>query len=148
MIVPLWLWIVAGLVTASGLALLIWSVRGDGARGRKRCPKCWYQMQGVQGSRCPECGHETKRERDLLKPRRRWRFAMLASLLLAALPALFITREFRQHGWYWLLPRYKIVSETQIAGWRVIRLDPRNPDDFEAGRLLRLKRTGKPDYEL
>ena len=40
--------------------LIIWGIIGDRARGRLRCPRCWYDMQGGAGLVCPECGHEAK----------------------------------------------------------------------------------------
>ena len=30
---------------------------GDRSRGRKRCPKCWYDMAYSSTLTCSECGH-------------------------------------------------------------------------------------------
>jgi hypothetical protein len=47
-------------------------------RRRRRCPRCWYSMQGSPGLTCSECGHEAKRERKLFKARKRWRLVWVA----------------------------------------------------------------------
>ena len=57
----------------------------DRARGRRRCPKCWYDLSGTPGSlTCSECGHTAKRERSLFRTRRKRRWA-LVGLILAAM---------------------------------------------------------------
>ena len=84
-------------VAAFALVLLVWAVRGDRAKGRRRCPECWYDMRGTLPTGraaaeaddardqtaapsllCPECGHTAATDRDLYKPRRRPRLALLA----------------------------------------------------------------------
>jgi hypothetical protein len=66
----------------------------DRARGRRRCPKCWYDMSGTPGPEhltCSECGRTVKREWHLYKTRRRWPLALAAILvgLLAVATAVF-----------------------------------------------------------
>ena len=59
-----------------GIVLAGWGLRGDRSRGRRRCPKCWYDMsstlhEGPHASlRCPECGHEPSGARALYRARR------------------------------------------------------------------------------
>jgi hypothetical protein len=48
-------------LAAAGMVLLAWALFWDRSRGRRRCPKCWYNMEGVPGLRCPECGREAHR---------------------------------------------------------------------------------------
>lgn len=146
--VSTWMLISTAAALILGLSLMIWSLRGDRSRGRRRCPTCWYYMQGVPGLRCPECGCEARRERELFRPRRRWRWAMLALLIALAAPGVLVYQQFRERGWYWLLPRYTTTSDTIFGGWRVRMLEARDPDDFEAGQLLRFTRQGRPDFTL
>lgn len=61
-----------------GLWLLYWSLLKDRAKGRRRCPKCWYDMSATEGLRCSECGYEAKREKNLHKTRRRKLIAAFA----------------------------------------------------------------------
>jgi hypothetical protein len=45
-----WIYSVAGwTLAAAGGALLLWSFFWDRSRGRRRCPKCWDDMEGVPG---------------------------------------------------------------------------------------------------
>ncbi len=76
-------WTLAGL----GVLLALWALFWDRSRGRRRCPKCWYSMEGAAqakdgGLTCPECGKEIKVASHLCKTRRRWRVVALAGLLI------------------------------------------------------------------
>lgn len=52
-----WLCTLAGwTLTGAGLLMLLWALFRDRSRGRRRCPRCWYDMAGVPGLQCPECG--------------------------------------------------------------------------------------------
>lgn len=75
------LWTAAGLAAAALVLLLLW-LRGDRARGRLRCRRCWYDMRGAPSLTCPECGRAHKDERALRRTRRRRWPAALAALLL------------------------------------------------------------------
>ncbi len=83
-----WVWYASGIVLALlGLALAYRALLHDRARGRKRCPKCWYDMSGAEANEsgaftCPECGRVVKKARRLRKTRRRWRWATLALMLV------------------------------------------------------------------
>ncbi|MCA9278455.1 MAG: hypothetical protein H6815_07325 [Phycisphaeraceae bacterium] len=44
-----WLILVWGLV-AIGTVLLAWSLFSDRAKGRKRCRKCWYALDGINSA--------------------------------------------------------------------------------------------------
>jgi hypothetical protein len=67
-----WLILLGSLV---GCGLFIagawWALFSDRARGRRRCPRCWFDMTHTAGLRCTECGHLARAESDLLGTRRR-----------------------------------------------------------------------------
>ena len=92
-------WSVGSVIGLGGIALTIWALLADRSRGRRRCPKCWYEMTGVEGRRCPECGRTVKRERRLLQTRRRWRFALLGMLLIIAGGGGFLGWQVHRNGW-------------------------------------------------
>lgn len=92
--ITLFVWTMAVFVGLVGLGGLAWWYRGDRSRGRRRCPKCWYDMsgvpkregdQGLRGWTCPECGRVALVQRRLFKTRRRrWRLVVSVILLFAA----------------------------------------------------------------
>ncbi len=111
-----WLfWIAGGLLGIAGLWLAYWALCFDRAKGRKRCPKCWYNMQSAEGLRCPECGHTPKRERKLLKTRRRWRWAFLSGLLLLGSFSLEVVPSLRSSGWRRMSPTTLLVLHAYFA---------------------------------
>ena len=73
-----WLWWIGGAALGLlGLWLLYWSFLHDRSKGRRRCPKCWYNMSGTASMTCSECGRTAKRATKLYKTHRRWRWARL-----------------------------------------------------------------------
>jgi hypothetical protein len=108
-----WIWSATGwLLAILAAALIFWSLLSDRARGRRRCPKCWYDMSGVPSQQrasrevfqCPECGRITKNPRRLLATRRKWRPAFLALILFLLSYGAFHTPEYRRGGWVRLVP--------------------------------------------
>ncbi|TVQ58446.1 MAG: hypothetical protein EA377_00155, partial [Phycisphaerales bacterium] len=100
-----WLfWGSALLAALIGAALLLWALFSDRSRGRKRCPKCWYDMDRSPTLRCSECGHEVQRERKLFKTRRRWRWVVVSALPLLLATGLAIQPKVQRDGWGSVLP--------------------------------------------
>jgi hypothetical protein len=75
-------WWAGGVLGVGALVVIALAMLRDRSRGRRRCPKCWYDMTGVAGLKCPECGREQRSEKRLLRTRRRWRMAVAGVLLL------------------------------------------------------------------
>lgn len=78
------LWLGGTIVAAAALFLLAWAVFADRSRGRRRCPRCWYDMSATTGLKCPECGRDAKGERHLFSTRRRKWIAALATVFMFA----------------------------------------------------------------
>lgn len=78
-----------------GLALSVWAIFGDRLaflrkERRRRCPRCWYVMEGVPSLTCPECGNTARTERKLLCFRRRWDKAALGiTIVVLGVASLF-----------------------------------------------------------
>src|SRR5438477_8406765 len=62
-------------LVSTGLLIGGWALLADRARGRRRCPRCAYDMGAVGGLVCPECGRRASRERERFRTRRDWRAA-------------------------------------------------------------------------
>lgn len=106
-------WILAGVIAVAGVWLLYAALLRDRSRGRRRCPKCWYEMTGVPGLRCPECGREARSERKLFRSRRyRWRAAGAVGLLLIAMATAW-TPEVMRVGFYRAVPSAGLL----LADW-------------------------------
>lgn len=98
----------------AGVLLLAWALVGDRARGRRRCPKCWYDLSaarpGSGGVTCPECGKNIAGERSLRRARRRWRWAMLACVVLVGAWASRAWHIARVHGWWRVAPDVVVIA--------------------------------------
>ncbi len=94
-----WLiWGLIGLIYLGMVILLWWALFGDRARGRRRCPKCWYDMSYSSGTLCAECGYAATEEAQLCRTRRRPLWGILAVTVCLALSVL-INERLRQNGW-------------------------------------------------
>lgn len=67
-------------LAAAGVGAVWWALFADKPRGRRRCPRCWHDLSGTPGMTCGECGFVGASERDFLRTRRRWGYAVAALL--------------------------------------------------------------------
>ncbi|MDX2016818.1 MAG: hypothetical protein SFY95_04150 [Planctomycetota bacterium] len=84
------------------IIVLVWLVRSrviDRSKGRRRCPRCWYGMDGVPGLTCPECGRAAKNEHRLLRTRWRKRRLALGLIGLLAAACVFLGPEYQRYDW-------------------------------------------------
>ena len=102
-------WISAWIVCFGALVLIIWALFWDRPRGRRRCPKCWYDMRGSDSLTCSECGHTARRERQLYKTRRRMRCVGLAVMIILLGYGLHATPAVREIGWFGIFPNTLII---------------------------------------
>ncbi len=102
-------WVSAFGLGMVGLWLCYWFLLADRAKGRKRCPKCWYDMSFADSLRCPECGHDAKRAGDLLKTRRRFKGLWLCLLVFLTAGFLWIQPKVQQDGWVSVMPKTVLI---------------------------------------
>jgi len=81
----------------------------DAAHGRRRCPKCWYDMSATDGLRCPECGRTAKYEKRLHRTRRHWRLALLAVIPALLSAYLLLLPRIREHGVQSIVPTTVLI---------------------------------------
>lgn len=122
---PVWVWAVAGTIGMCGAGLAAWALLADRARGRPRCPKCWYLMIGATGLRCPECGHVAKSNRAMFRTRRRWRWALLGVGIAIAAPGYATFRLFGEELLLSILPKWKLFDEVLLGNYVVRRFEHR-----------------------
>lgn len=100
----------AWVLLLAAAALLVWGVVwGDRARGRRRCPGCWYPAPHKRRWRCPECGRVTAERADFLKTRRRWWVVAPVLMLLACSYAVRVAPKVRRDGWPACIPTTALV---------------------------------------
>lgn len=117
-----WIWYATAVALgAVGFGLLVWFWRGDRARGRRRCPKCWYDLSAAVGSgevgetfMCPECGRVVHGERGLLRTRRRRRWVLIAVVALVGAWVVGQQPTVKQRGWMWLVPMWALKQALPI----------------------------------
>ncbi len=111
-----WL-VMAGAVALIGALIVAWALFSDRSRGRKRCPKCWYDMSATVGLICPECGRDAERPARLEKTRRRWVIAAIG--MVVALGSLYpALKGFQKRNGLWsLMPTEAIIQWYNVTGW-------------------------------
>ncbi|MBL9119128.1 MAG: hypothetical protein JNL80_04350 [Phycisphaerae bacterium] len=89
-------WSIVSLVTAAVLYLIVRALFRDRSRGRRRCPRCWHDMQETPGLRCPECGSTVRSEARFFATRRHWRratFLLIGLIVMAMVVRVQMTEE-------------------------------------------------------
>lgn len=93
---------------------MLWALFRDRARGRLRCPKCWYDLSGASagagGYRCPECGRVTKREKKLKRTHRKWWGVALALVLVIGGYGVWTTPRVVARGWVGAVPTTVLIG--------------------------------------
>ena len=84
---------------AAALVVISLALFRDRPRGRRRCPKCWYDMSQTSGMRCPECGRTQRKEKRFSRPRRRWRMAGIGAVVLLGGVGTMLMPSFRSEAW-------------------------------------------------
>ena len=114
--VTYWLvWVVGAVVLAFCLGITWWGLFGDRSRGRRRCPRCWYDLSFSPGLVCAECGHLVNGERQLYRARRRLMPALLAAVVASVGMTFFIERG-QSRGWASLVPSRVMIVSLPIFG--------------------------------
>ena len=109
---PDWVMWVAGVGLLLILSLLVfvawWALFSDRPNGRRRCPRCWYELTYSPGMRCTECGFEARSEKDFGRTRHRWGTGVLAILGCTAI-GLFVLDRVATRGWLSYVPAQALV---------------------------------------
>ncbi len=117
---PAWIttsdWIfytLSAILALSGVCLLYHALFKDRSKGKRRCPRCWYDMTGIPAVAtaseanawtCPECGRIAAREGQMLRTRRYWFSGVAGAALLALSYAAFMTPAVLNSDWTRFVP--------------------------------------------
>lgn len=105
-------WFGWGLVALGG-GLALWGLLRDRARGRARCPGCWYSMEAHAArlpATCPECGRVAKRATSLYRTRRWWGVISVGAAVMVLGNVLFAVPRVQEYGAVGAVP-------TVLLGW-------------------------------
>lgn len=114
---PLIAWALLG---ACGL-VAAWGMLWDRPRGRMRCRRCRYRMEGVPAVGdgtiiCPECGRRHANAKSLIHAHRRWRLAVSGALVgLVGWYGLSFFWRFQERGAMGYVPTTVLVLLPQSA---------------------------------
>ena len=105
-----WLFTAAGWTLVLVGVLIAWRFGWrDPGKGKRRCPRCWYDMTATAGLRCSECGHEARREAALFRRQRRWRWLAVAFLMLLVAHPISRWPDMQRDGPIGALPRTAVL---------------------------------------
>lgn len=126
---PAFIWnVVAIALGVIGGVVFLWEMFWDRARGRLRCPKCWYDMRGAVEAKqeppwmCSECGRSCGDRVALARARRRPLLAIIGMIgVLAGLMILL-------HGplapiWPRYVPRIVLFVAARHLGINTVHVD-------------------------
>ncbi len=122
------LFVTAGILIAiPGAHLLISALWLDRARGRLRCPKCWYDLTSLgelpDPITCPECGRVAKRRRSLQRTRWRPWHGLIAAIIMTAGIAITRIVPFSDGGWPGTVPTPVLIQITPRTYWEMPPLE-------------------------
>lgn len=113
---PNWLFQLAAiLLLAAALFLLYRALLHDRPKGRRRCPRCWYELTPPT-LHCPECGRLAKSERATRRTRRHRKAAAAALLLVLSAYAAHLGPAIRSRGLIPALPTSILILFPFDAG--------------------------------
>lgn len=145
-----WLgWLAYFAINVGMIYFIWWAIFADRPRGRRRCPKCWYDMSHSPGMTCAECGFTAERESDLFRTRRRFGLACIG-LLVCLVTIGGVYDRIYQEGITRLMPTkaliltIPLVDDARSDVFQEIdrRVRAQSLSDFEWSMLLRRSARG------
>ncbi len=148
-----WLSWLAAAIFFGAMVYLAWAaIFKDRPKGKRRCPKCWFDMCGTPGMTCGECGFTAHFEKQLNKRRRRPGIAVLAILSCVAMAGV-INERLMVRGWMGLVPTKALILSLPLTmdmqGKTFLELNKRmqNSKLSDGEWKMLMKRCAKGDFQ-
>ena len=108
--VAAWQWTGLALI-ALAMLWLLWALLGESTKGRRRCPRCWYDLDaaGDPPLTCSECGKAISTLKQLHRRRRRGGHAIAAAVLVFIGYGSITTPRVQATGWRGVVPTTALV---------------------------------------
>lgn len=81
----------------------------DPSRGRRRCPRCWYDMGGTKARLCTECGFEARSQKQLYRTRRKFGLVWIAVFVILTTYLTFRLPRAAKNGLFSFVPTTLLV---------------------------------------
>lgn len=114
-VLPLVIWVATFAVCVLCVYAAWRSLFADRGAGKRRCPKCWYDLAYSPGMTCGECGHTAQKESDFTHTRRRPGVA-LAAILICVVLVIGVNDQMNQRGMLRHLPTGLLIWTLPLAG--------------------------------
>ncbi len=114
-VLPVVIWVATLLVCVLCVYAAWRSLFADRGEGKRRCPKCWYDLAYSPGMTCGECGHIAQKESDFTHTRRRPGVA-LAAILICVVLVIGVNDQMNQRGMMRHLPTGMLIWALPLAG--------------------------------
>jgi hypothetical protein len=114
---------IGGVIALGAIWLLVWALFRDRARAKFRCPRCWYDLTAVGGAAptvpvtCSECGRVITKAKHLRRTRRRWRYALLAAVVLVGSGVVAYYPSAHRNGWLSIVPTWFLIDSMPVFGY-------------------------------
>ncbi len=114
-LIPLVVWVGVLLVCLLCIYVAWRALFGDRGGGKRRCPKCWYDMAYSPSMTCAECGHIVSVEANFQRTRRRPGVAAAAIFICVAL-VLAVNDQMNERGMLRHIPTGLLIWILPISG--------------------------------
>lgn len=148
-----WLCWLATIVFFGAMIYIAWAaIFKDRPKGKRRCPKCWFDMCATPGMTCGECGFTAHFEKQLNKRRRRLGVAVLAILSCVAMAGV-INERLMVRGWMGIVPTKALILSLpftmDLQGKSFLELTKRmQASELSDGEWkMLMKRCAKGDFQ-
>ncbi len=118
------------------IGALVVGMRWDRAKGRRRCPTCWYDFTGLaDDAPCPECGNVPGSAKALSRTRRSRGVLMASPILLVLAWLAYVTPTALRTSWRAFVPTTVLIGFYEYMPDSMLTSSSRGDDGSLEARL-------------